>query len=88
MDFKFAFLEDGEFADSFAAADHNFEIGDIVRLITGSPEMVIISIGDHDIAEVCWYDDFGGLNIEALPLEALCDALGNDDSTGDDGRSN
>lgn len=75
MDFEFAFIEGGESADSFAANDPGFEVGDIVRLITGSPEMVIISISDPDIAEVCWYDDFSGLNIEALPLEALCDAL-------------
>ena len=47
-----------------------FAIGDIVTLITGSPDMVVISTCECDTVEVAWYDD-DGMNIEVFPVEAL-----------------
>lgn len=57
-------------------------IGDVVSLITGSPDMVVIAVCEAGVVEVAWYDEFNGMNVDVLfPVEAL--VLEDDDNDGD-----
>jgi uncharacterized protein YodC (DUF2158 family) len=51
--------------------DDTFEIGDIVRLIVGGPDMVVISVCECGTVEIAWVDSDGDVNIDVLPEEAL-----------------
>jgi uncharacterized protein YodC (DUF2158 family) len=50
--------------------DVGFEIGDIVRLITGGPDFVVTDVCECGEVTVCWYDD-NGIQFYGLPEEAL-----------------
>lgn len=62
MDFKFVMLDD-ENAGGFA-------LGDIVSLVSGGPDMTVISVFESGCYEVAWFDG-DGLGIECFPGEAL-----------------
>ena len=55
--------------------DVEFEVGDVVSLIVGGPDMVVISIAESDCLEVAWADSDGDVNVDVFPAEALCHAL-------------
>ncbi len=48
-----------------------FVVGDIVSLVTGSPDMVVLDVCEEcGTVDVAWYDD-SGFNILSLPEDAL-----------------
>lgn len=51
-----------------------FEIGEVVSLIVGGPDMVVISACEFDTVEVAWADSDGDVNIDVFPVEALVPA--------------
>lgn len=54
------------------AADEfeGFVVGDIVSLVTGSPDMVVVDVCECGSVDVVWYDE-DGFNEASLPEEAL-----------------
>ncbi len=58
--------------DEALGIDLGYEAGDIVQLITGSPDFVVTTVCDEcgDV-HVTWYDDHGGLQFAVLPEEAI-----------------
>ena len=49
------------------------EVGDVVCLVTGSPDMVVVDVcEDCGTVEVAWYDE-GGMNHDVSPEEAIVD---------------
>lgn len=51
----------------------SFVIGDIVALVTGSPDFVVVDVCECGSVHVAWYDD-NGMNDSYLPEEALVHA--------------
>jgi uncharacterized protein YodC (DUF2158 family) len=51
--------------------DDSFDIGDIVSLIVGGPDMVVISVCECGTVEVAWSDSDGDVCVDAFPVEAL-----------------
>lgn len=51
--------------------DDELIVGDVVQLLTGSVDMVVIAACDCGTVEVAWYDDFGGMQVEVFPAEVL-----------------
>lgn len=51
--------------------DTGVAIGDIVYLITGSPDMVVTDACECGEVTVAWYDDHNGMNVESFPEEVL-----------------
>lgn len=72
MDFTFVNLTDDliEQIDALDLPETNPDIGDIVSLASGSPDMTVISLCECGTAEVAWYDH-NGMNIDVFPLAAL-----------------
>ena len=54
-----------------AAADTTHEIGDIVSLIVGGPDMVVISLCECGTVEVAWIKADGDVAVDVFPEEAL-----------------
>ncbi len=52
-------------------ADPDFEIGDVVSLIVGGPDMVIIGLCECGTVEVAWADSEGDVCVDVFPEEAL-----------------
>ncbi|RWO08215.1 hypothetical protein [Mesorhizobium sp.] len=68
-------LTPGAFADPTASVDFDgFVAGDIVNLITGSPDLVVLSACDEcGSVEVAWFDG-ASLSVQFLPEEVLVHA--------------
>ena len=49
----------------------DFEIGDIVSLIVGGPDMVVISTCECGTVEVAWAKMDGDVMVDVFPEEAL-----------------
>ena len=62
-------------ADFAPDTDDEFEIGDVVSLIVGGPDMVIISMCECGTVEVAWADSDGDVNVDVFPEEALVHVL-------------
>lgn len=58
------------FTPSTEGAEDAFVIGDIVTLITGSPDMVITDVCECGEVTACWYDG-NGIQFYGFPAEAL-----------------
>ena len=54
-----------------AHTDTDFEIGDIVSLIIGGPDMVVISVCECGTVEVAWAKMDGDVMVDVFPEEAL-----------------
>lgn len=61
-------------AEDTTAGDE-FDIGDIVSLIVGGPDMVVISVCECGSVEVAWADSAGDVTVDVFPEEALVHAL-------------
>ena len=48
-----------------------FTIGDVVSLIVGGPDMVVISVCECGTVEVAWADSDGDVMVDVFPEEAL-----------------
>lgn len=53
------------------ADDLPIEIGDIVSLVVGGPDMVVISTCECGTVEVAWVDSDGDVVTDVFPEEAL-----------------
>jgi len=48
-----------------------FAVGDIVSLIVGGPDMVVISVCECSTVEVAWATTSGDVMVDVFPEEAL-----------------
>ncbi len=48
-----------------------FNVGDIVSLIIGGPDMVVIGVCECSTVEVAWADSNGDVQVDVFPVEAL-----------------
>lgn len=71
MDAFSAFMNGFETVDAEDDIGHEFDIGDVVSLIVGGPDMVVISTCERGCVEVAWADSDGDVNIDVFPEEAL-----------------
>lgn len=53
------------------AISDDFEIGDVVSLIVGGPDMVVYSMCECGTVEVAWADSDGDIQVDVFPEEAL-----------------
>ena len=65
----FSFGGKGEMAKP--PIEDTFEIGDIVSLVVGGPDMVVISACECGTVEVAWADSDGDVAVDVFPEEAL-----------------
>lgn len=59
------------FMADMAMEDDEFDIGDVVSLIVGGPDMVVISVCECGTVEVAWADSAGDVTVDVFPEAAL-----------------
>ena len=51
--------------------DDTFEVGDVVSLLVGGPDMVVLSSCECGMVEVAWAKMDGDVMVDTFPEEAL-----------------